>query len=300
MSGENKCNQQTVMEATDRNVKQRERYQNNKEKYKQRNKQNYEKHKDAHNKKASEYYLTHKEEIQKQKIMYNAKKKQEYLEKIKDPSSKDTCSRCDQQKPLSEFEPGKRYCRPCGRQMCKNYKNSNKEDVSEYNKQYKAENKDTVREYNRKYTATARKTNIQFKIKMNLRIRLSKLIKKANATKYNNTLNFLGCSLEFLLVWFESRFLQNMTFQNYGKVWHIDHVIPCAMFDLTNEEDQKRCFHWSNLQPMNGLQNILKKDKTDRAEIMNQLITTYDTVIKNKHKYANQYTLIDYNRFEYL
>ncbi len=42
-----------------------------------------------------------------------------------------------------------------------------------------------------------------------------------------------------------------MNWENYGKFgWHIDHIIPCDSFDLTKEEEQRRCFHYSNLQPL--------------------------------------------------
>lgn len=29
---------------------------------------------------------------------------------------------------------------------------------------------------------------------------------------------------------------------------HIDHIKPCALFDLTDLEEQRKCFHFSNLQ----------------------------------------------------
>jgi len=49
-----------------------------------------------------------------------------------------------------------------------------------------------------------------------------------------------------------------MTKENYGSVWHVDHIIPCDAFDLTRENEQLRCFNWRNLQPMFAAQNIAK------------------------------------------
>ena len=38
--------------------------------------------------------------------------------------------------------------------------------------------------------------------------------------------------------------------ENYGKNgWHIDHIIPCSFFILTDYQEQKFCFHYTNLQP---------------------------------------------------
>jgi hypothetical protein len=52
-----------------------------------------------------------------------------------------------------------------------------------------------------------------------------------------------------------------MTWENHGKFgWHIDHIIPCASFDLTDLEQQKKCFHYTNFQPLWWRENILKSD----------------------------------------
>ena len=48
-----------------------------------------------------------------------------------------------------------------------------------------------------------------------------------------------------------------MTWDNYGK-WHVDHIIPVSRFDLTDPEQQKICFHFTNLQPLWGGENIGK------------------------------------------
>jgi hypothetical protein len=51
-----------------------------------------------------------------------------------------------------------------------------------------------------------------------------------------------------------------MTWENHGK-WHIDHIKPCASFDLSIPEQQKLCFNFSNLQPLWQRDNLCKKDK---------------------------------------
>ena len=51
-----------------------------------------------------------------------------------------------------------------------------------------------------------------------------------------------------------------MTWDNYGE-WHIDHIKPCCGFDLTDFEQQKKCFHYTNLQPLWAKDNITKNGK---------------------------------------
>lgn len=71
----------------------------------------------------------------------------------------------------------------------------------------------------------------------------------------------IGCSIQELKKWLEYQFDEDMTWENQGEYWHIDHVTPCASFDLTNEEELKKCFSWENLRPCTGIENIEKKDK---------------------------------------
>ena len=54
--------------------------------------------------------------------------------------------------------------------------------------------------------------------------------------------------------------MNGMTWDNYGE-WHIDHIKPCSSFNMLIEEERKRCFHYTNLQPLWAIDNIKKSDK---------------------------------------
>lgn len=80
-----------------------------------------------------------------------------------------------------------------------------------------------------------------------VRCRIWKLAKTWKASR--STTNLLGCSPEDFKRWLESRFLPGMSWGNYGE-WEIDHVRPCASFDLTDKAQVAECFHYTNTQPM--------------------------------------------------
>jgi hypothetical protein len=59
-----------------------------------------------------------------------------------------------------------------------------------------------------------------------------------------------------------------MTWKNHTVFgWHIDHVRPCCAFDLTKPEDQKKCFHHTNLQPLWWHENLAKSGKHTKMPI---------------------------------
>lgn len=63
--------------------------------------------------------------------------------------------------------------------------------------------------------------------------------------------DLIGCTMDDFKKWISSQFKDGMSWENYGyNGWHIDHIRPCASFDLTKSEEQKRCFHYTNLQPL--------------------------------------------------
>ena len=125
----------------------------------------------------------------------------------------------------------------------------------ENTKKWHQENKERVNE-----SARLRKqNNLSNKLKANLRKRLSTLLRMSIVRKTEQTLDLLGLSMPEFMTYLESKFTEGMSFENYGK-WHLDHIIPCYHFDLTKIQDRKKCFHYSNIQPMWAIDN-LKKNK---------------------------------------
>ena len=80
--------------------------------------------------------------------------------------------------------------------------------------------------------------------------------------KSKSTLELLGCTIKEARVYIENQFSDRMSWENAGD-WHIDHRRPCASFDLTLESEQKKCFHYTNLQPLWGYENLSKGSSFD-------------------------------------
>lgn len=90
-----------------------------------------------------------------------------------------------------------------------------------------------------------------------LRVRIYKAIKAQLTEKRNSMLALLGITMDQFFLYMESKFTDGMSWENYGK-WHVDHIKPCALYDLTLETEQAKCFHYTNLQPLWAYDNHVK------------------------------------------
>lgn len=146
-----------------------------------------------------------------------------------------------------------------------------KKEKRDYNRAYGEKNREALNEYarawrrlNPSYESDRCKTDLNFKLMKRLRSRLaSALMNAGGAKKAARTFDLLGCPIVWLEAYLEEQFVPGMTWENHGPVWHIDHIRPIASFDLTDPEQQRICFHWSNLQPLFALDNLRKSDTYD-------------------------------------
>ncbi len=181
----------------------------------------------------------------------------------------------------------------------KQYWVETKEAQTESHRQWKAANKDHVNAYNRVYKRTweknQRATNPAFKITKNMRCRLWQAVKAQGADKSARTFQLVGCTSEELMAHLEAQFTEGMTWDNYGE-WHVDHIKPCAVFDLLFADQQEACFHYTNLQPLWGPDNIRKgatyvePDAEELEEVGVELATASDTPVPKLNPAAPQPT----------
>lgn len=99
----------------------------------------------------------------------------------------------------------------------------------------------------------------KYRLEKNLRNRVRRALN--GKRKFYRTSALFGCSTLGLRQHIESQFVLGMSWENYGTAWHVDHIKPCAKFDLRDLEQQKLCFHYSNLQPLWAIDNLRKGAK---------------------------------------
>jgi ribosomal protein L28 len=212
------------------------------------------------------------------------------LAKLVVPEKK-VCFTCKIEKPAKEFWEDSRSvdglsynCASCGAKRAEEYNKSLGEEFiiksRERAKKWYKKNIEHVKQYQREYNkenhayVSARQLRVEkeryhtdpnFNITLKLRKRLrGALYAQFVLKKGKRTLDFLGCSLDQFKFYFEAKFTEGMSWDNFlaGKI-HIDHIIPCASFDLIKPEEQAKCFHYTNLQPLWCEDNIRKGARLD-------------------------------------
>ena len=123
---------------------------------------------------------------------------------------------------------------------------------------------------------------MNFKLAHNIRVRTSKVFKAQNVRKTNKTFDFLGCSHSFFKNWIIHQLYGKVTLENYGSVWQIDHCLAVASFNLSDENNVKRCFNRVNLRTMYVKDNIIKSHKIDERLFLLQEIRAYQFIKLNE------------------
>jgi len=156
-------------------------------------------------------------------------------------------------------------------QYRKLYYKKNKERMKLVHKEWYLKNKEKILKKARKWrkehrTILSKKQkerlhkDIAFRIIHYLRVRLNKVLK--NNPKLETTMKLVGCNINKLKLHLESQFKPGMNWNNYGK-WEVDHILPCASFDFSKSEEQRKCFNYKNLQPLWKEDNRKKHKKID-------------------------------------
>ena len=225
------------------------------------------------------------------------------------------CKDCQIEKDICEFyfrKETNKYrtnCKECVKNLCKRYRTENYNKVIDSKKEYYYNNQNKCCERSRNwyennkeiknqkhtvYMRTRRQNDTEFKIYSNIQSRIYSALKThiIDNKKKESTLNIIGCSIEFYKNWLEFQFNQNMNWSNHGEYWHIDHVKPCASFNLLEENQIKECFNWTNVRPIEKIANLIKNDKIDIDLINNhkKIVNLFATKVNLKKFTGSEYT----------
>jgi hypothetical protein len=199
------------------------------------------------------------------------------------------CKKCLVDKSLFDFNKNKSSkdglqdnCKVCVKEYKKQYYIDNKEKILEKSKEYYIENqkiiidrvkiwgnnnKDKVEQYKKDYVERNRdfinskmiqrkKDDPILKLKMLYRSKTNKIL----GSNRESTFDLIGCSPSELKSYLEKQFKDDMCWENHGLFgWHIDHIIPLS--SAKNDDELKKLCHYTNLQPLWAIENIIKRDK---------------------------------------
>lgn len=182
------------------------------------------------------------------------------------------CIKCKQTKPITEFH--KRNTNHGYRHECKKCK---QENLYKYYQEV----------YNEKRREQKR-NDIQYKLICNHRLYIYKCLTQKNR-KTKRSLLYLGCTLETLQKWLEFQFTDEMNWENYGKYWTIDHILPLSKFDFKDDIQINIAFNWKNLQP--SIDNFEKSNNIRLYEYFNSIISAHRFIKCNDMKSIEYQTI---------
>lgn len=191
------------------------------------------------------------------------------------------CTKCKKLKLIEDFcfcktskDKLSYKCKECRTEEGRNYRKKHRNTHIEYRRNYLNKNREKINKYTAEYRKTEsgkiafkkcyekrkllgkpysyEKNKIKNDPNFKLTKRLRQRIKRAldGIGKISTSEKLLGCSFSFFINYIEILFKEGMSFDNYGKIWDLDHYIPCNYFNLELEEEQKICFHYKNLRPL--------------------------------------------------
>ena len=154
-----------------------------------------------------------------------------------------------------------------GKKARQDYYEKNKPRISVHAREYAKKNIEKIRVRARVYRAKRKMEDPQFALRVACSNRVLECLKKVGVKKDKNSFELIGCSPSFLYSYIESQFTDGMHWGNHTYFgWHVDHKTPITSFDLTDPEQQKKAFHWTNQWPLWWRPNLEKGDKVCTEE----------------------------------
>jgi len=186
------------------------------------------------------------------KVCKKCKNLKEEFEFYKSKTCKDKlssiCKSCHLEK-YYEPTPNKKICKECNISLDKNSGRNSGLKRKDDSIIYANTCKNCYKKYNREYSRKRRKNNISIRLYESIKAVLNRKIKTLEPNKIDK---HLGCTIKEYKLYLEQQFDKNMSWENYGIYWEIDHIIPVS---------KNGSFHYTNIQPLSVTENRQKSNK---------------------------------------
>jgi hypothetical protein len=180
------------------------------------------------------------------------------------------CTQCSVVKTATMFRHRTGTCKECEKHNLYEWRKHNTERFKDHLKKYRATPEH--KEKRRCYLKDVYHSDINIRVSQVFRNRIRAALKSER--KQCSSAELLGCTMDFFRKWLEFNFTPLMDWNNFGEYWHIDHIWPCAAFDLSQYEQQQECFSWKNMVPLEKTENMKKG-----AKIYHEVIEKYENKV---------------------
>lgn len=138
---------------------------------------------------------------------------------------------------------------------------ANRESRTEQKREYRKANPEKARASWRRSDARKRQRGLspEQRLARALRRRIWEAL--SGKKKAGSAVRDLGCSTTELKRHLEGQFQSGMSWENYGTLWSVDHILPLSAFDLTDRGQFLKASHYTNLQPLTIEENSAKRDR---------------------------------------
>jgi hypothetical protein len=150
-------------------------------------------------------------------------------------------------------------CKECRCNYTRKYYKNNTTDIAEKKTVYRKNNWDYILNRQKKYTKKRKQEDPIFQLSINLRGRIKAYLKckGISGRLSKSTQEMVGCSPKELREYIENKFVDGMSWDNYGaKGWHLDHIIPLC--SANTKEEAIKLNHHTNFQPLWATDNLKK------------------------------------------
>jgi hypothetical protein len=213
-----------------------------------------------------EYRSANLEKIKERKKMYREANAEKIRKREKETLKKQKKETLKKQRVIEQQRAYRKT--DAEKKRVKEYRITHRDRIVENQRKYYKANREKINKLNRENKT--RCVSVNTKLHRYLGERIRRALRMQAHEKISKTTELIGCTFHELMCHLEKTVTEPIDWMTYGKKHHIDHIIPCAKFDLRDPEQQKLCFNYRNLRLLKKVDNLRKG-----SAILPELIEQY-------------------------